>query len=147
MDTLSEMLKVQVDFNQSHLLFPTLIQWLLLVLLGLMALVYGPPYLARSRAARGQAAPATRKPADWVRLGGFLALTAVWFMAMEPVGRLLPNTGLGFLLTSMPYGVALSWLFVHDLNRHKWRLIAASSVVTPLVVWAVFAYLFKITLP
>ena len=147
MDTLSEMLKVQIDFNQSHLLFPSLIQWLLLVLLGLMAVVYVPQRMAKVRAARAQATPAARKPVDWLRLGGFLALTAVWFMVMEPLGRLLPNTGIGFLLSSIPYGVALSWLFVHDINRRKWMLIGASSVLTPLAVWAVFAYVFKITLP
>jgi hypothetical protein len=147
MDTLSEMLKVQVDFSQSHLLFPNLIQWLLLFLLGLIAVVYGPQQLAKARAARASGAPTQRKPVDFKRLGGLLALTVVYFFAMEPLGRLLPNTGIGFLLSSIPYGVALSWLFVHDINRHKWMLIGISSVATPLVVWALFAYVFKITLP
>ena len=147
MDKLSDMLKVQIDFNQSYLLFPSLVPWLLLFLLGLIAIVYGPQQLAKVRAARAQAAPSARKQVDWVRLGGCLALTAVYFMAMEPLGRLLPNTGVGFLLSSIPYGVALSWLFVHDIDRHKWMLIAASSVLTPLLVWAIFAYVFKITLP
>lgn len=147
MDSLSDMLKVQVDFNQSHLLFPSLVQWLLFFLLLLMAVVYGPAYLAKARAARAAAASPARPQVDWVRLGGFLALTVVWFFVMEPVGRLLPNTGIGFLLASIPYGVALSWLFVHDIDRHKWMLIGISSVATPLVVWAVFAYVFQITLP
>lgn len=147
MDSLAEMLKVQIDFNQSHLLFPSLIQWLLLLLLGLIAIVHGPQQLAKARAARAAAEPAARKPVDWKRLGGFLALTVVWFVAMEPLGRLLPNTGIGFLLSSMPYGVALSRLFVHDIDRRKWLLIGASSVLTPLFVWAIFAYVFKITLP
>jgi len=141
------MLKVQIDFNQSHLLFPSLIQWLLFVLLGLIAIVYGPQQLAKARAARPQVEPAARHPVDWKRLGGFFALTVVWFVAMEPLGRLLPNTGIGFLLSSIPYGVALSWLFVHDIDRHKWMLIGVSSLLTPLAVWAVFAYVFKITLP
>ena len=147
MATLSDMLKVQVDFNQSHLLFPSLVQWLLLFLLGLIIIVYGPQQLAKVRAARAQAAPTARKPVDWKRFGGFLVLTVVYFLAMEPLGRLLPNTGIGFLLSSIPYGVVLSWLFVHDIDRHKWMLIAASSVLTPLAVWAIFAYVFKITLP
>jgi hypothetical protein len=147
MDTLSNMLKVQVAFDQSHLLFPSLIQWLLLFLLGLIAIVYGPQQLAKARGAKAKAAPAARKPVDWQRLVGLLLLTVVWFVAMEPIGKLLPNTGIGFLLSSMPYGVALSWLFVHDINRRKWMLIGVSSVLTPLAVWAVFAYVFKITLP
>lgn len=145
---LTQMLSVKLDFTQSHLLFPNIIQWLLLILLGLIAIVHGPQQrLAKARAARAAAAPAQRKPVDGKRLGGLLALTAVYFMAMEPMGRLLPNTGVGFLLSSIPYGVALSWLFVHDPNRRQWMLIGASSVATPLVVWAVFAYAFKITLP
>jgi len=55
--------------------------------------------------------------------------------------------GIGFLLTSIVYGFALSLLFVHDINKHKWMLIALSSVLTPLVVWVVFSYVFRITLP
>lgn len=144
---LTQMLTVKIEFSQSHLLFPSLVQWLLLILLGLIALVEGPKRLAQVRAASASAAPAARRPVDWVRLGGCLALTIVYFLAMEPVGKLLPNTGIGFLLTSIPYGVALSWLFVHDIDRRKGLLIGASSVATPLVVWAVFAYVFKITLP
>ena len=150
MDTLASLLKVHIDFKQSHLLFPNLIQWLLGILMVLIALVYGPQQLAKSRAAAGKAAAAggaKGKPVDWKRLGGFLALTVLYFAAMEPAGRLLPNTGAGFLLCSIPYSALLSWLFVHDINRRKWLLIAGSSVLTPLLVWAIFAFVFKITLP
>ena len=84
---------------------------------------------------------------DKRRLFGALALTLVYFAAMQPVGLLCPNSGIGFLLTSIVYGFALSWLFVHDLDKRKWILIASSSVLTPLVVWTVFSTVFKITLP
>lgn len=146
MDTLSELLKVQVDFNQSHLLFPAIVESLLGILLLLIAITHGPKLLARARGAAVQARPA-RRPVDWKRLGGCLALTVVYFTAMEPVGTLRPNTGVGFLLCSIVYGLLLSWLFVRDIDRRRGLLIVASSVLTPLVVWAVFAYVFKITLP
>lgn len=146
MDTLSELLKVQVDFNQSHLLFPTIVEWLLGLLLLLIALTHGPQWLARVRGGSVKAKSAGR-PVDWKRLGGCLALTVVYFAAMEPVGTLRPNTGIGFLLCSIVYGLLLSWLFVHEIDRRKALLLGASSVLTPLVVWALFAYLFKITLP
>lgn len=87
MDTPSEMLKVQVDFNQSRLLFPSLIRWLLLFLLGLIAIAQCPQQLAKARAARAKGLPAMRKSVDWKRLGGCLALTVVYFMGHGAAGQ------------------------------------------------------------
>ena len=146
MEALSNLLKIKIDFDQSHLFFPTIVEWLLAILLLAIAVVHGPELLAqwrhgamRSRLAHWQV--------DKRRLFGVLALTVAYLSAMEPVGRLYPNSGIGFLLTSIVYGFALSWLFGRDLDKRKWLLITSSSVLTPLFVWLVFSIGFKITLP
>jgi putative tricarboxylic transport membrane protein len=146
MDKLSALLRVHVPFETSHLFFPRIIEWLLAALLLAIAVVHGPELLAQWRNGEVRSRLA-RWHVDGKRLFGCLALTLAYFMAMEPVGRIYPNSGIGFLLCSIVYGLALSRLFVHGIDRRKWVLIASSSVLTPLVVWLVFAHLFRITLP
>ena len=142
----ADLFRVHVEFSQSHLLFPTIIEWVLAVLLLVIALVHGPELLAQWRDG-GLKERGTQWQVDKRRLFGSVILTAVYFAAMEPVGHIYPNSGIGFLLTSVVYGFALSWLFVHDNNRRKTMLMALSSVITPTIVWFVFAHVFRITLP
>ncbi|WP_372661391.1 tripartite tricarboxylate transporter TctB family protein [Hydrogenophaga sp.] len=146
MASLSELFKVHIDFDQSHLFFPSIVEGALLLLLLAIAVVHGPELLAQWRGgALGRRL--SQWQVDTKRLLGCLALTVVYFSAMEPVGRLYPNSGIGFLLTSIVYGFLLSWLFVHGINKRKIFLLSMSSVLTPLLVWLVFSHVFKITLP
>ena len=55
--------------------------------------------------------------------------------------------GIGFLLTSMVYSFALSWLFVRDNTRRKTMMMCFNALITPTAVWFVFSYIFRITLP
>jgi len=146
MESLSNLLKVHVDFDRSHLLFPTIIEWVLGILLLAIIVVHGREVLEQWRAS-GLRRRIAQWQVDRKRLFGCLALTLVYFAAMEPVGQVYPNAGVGFLLTSIAYGLLLSWLFVHGTSRRKWVLISLNSVLTPLVVWLVFSHVFRITLP
>lgn len=146
MRSLSELLKIQMDFSRSHLFFPEIIQWILAGLLVLIAIAHG-----RELAAYWRTATPITRIRNWQfdrrRLLGSLILTPVYFVLMEPVGKIYPNGGIGFLLTSMAYGFALSWLFVRDNNRRKTILMALNALITPTIVWFVFSYVFHITLP
>lgn len=146
MESLAELFKVHVAFDQSHLFFPAIVQWVLAVLLLAIAIVHGPELLAQWRGGALKDRLANWQ-VDRKRLVGSVVLTAVYFAAMEPVGQIHPNSGVGFLITSVVYGIALSWLFVHDLDRRKMVLIGLSSLITPALVWYVFAHVFRITLP
>lgn len=66
---------------------------------------------------------------------------------MEYVGAFFPNTRLGFLLASIPYMFALSWLFLHHRDRKHFLFTGINAVVAPVVAWYVLAKLFNITLP
>ncbi|WP_319411226.1 tripartite tricarboxylate transporter TctB family protein [uncultured Cohaesibacter sp.] len=150
----SSLFKVSIDFSQSHLFFPNIIHWILLILALLIALTEGPRYLRKRRAlaleGNGNDKVAASKVAskvDWLRLIGMLVLTILYFFAMEPVGEIFPNTGLGFLLTSIPFMFLLSILFVHEPGRREFVTIALSSIISPVVAWYVLAQMFQITLP
>ncbi|MDX5363894.1 MAG: tripartite tricarboxylate transporter TctB family protein [Pseudazoarcus pumilus] len=146
MENFADLLKVQIDFDRSHLLFPTIIEWLLAGLALAIIATHGRCWLAQWRTS-GLRARVQTWQIDKRRLFGCLILTPVYFAAMEPVGSFYPNVGVGFLLTSYVYGFALSWLFVHDNNRRKTVLMALNALITPTLVWFVFAHLFRITLP
>ena len=146
MENLSDLFRVQINFDTSHLLFPSIIEWALVVLLAAIAVVHGPRLVSQWR--QGSMAQRVRGwDVDKKRLYGCLVLTPIYFAAMEPVGEIYPNAGIGFLLTSFVYGLALSWLFVRDNNRRKTVLMSLTAIITPTVVWFVFAHIFRITLP
>ena len=146
MENFADLFKVNVAFNQSHLLFPSIVESVLGLLLLAIVVVHGPELLAQWRNG-AMKKRVSHWQVDKKRLFGSIVLTLVYFAAMEPVGMVYPNSGVGFLLTSIVYGFALSLLFVHDNNRRKTVLMALSSVCTPLIVWLVFSQLFNITLP
>lgn len=146
MENLSELFRVQIDFDRSHLFFPTIVEWVLVGLMLVIVVVHGPRWVAQWRES-----PLAGRVRAWDidkrRLFGCLLLTPIYFAAMEPVGAINPNTGIGFLLTSYAFGFALSWLFVRDNNRRKTVLMFLNALITPTIVWFVFAYIFRITLP
>lgn len=146
MGNLSQMLTIKMDFQRSHLFFPAIVEWILVGLLVLIALAHGRELVAHWR----ESSPVARIR-NWTfdkrRLPGVLILTPIYFALMEPVGKLRPNTGIGFLLTSIVYCFALSWVFVRDNNRRKTVLMTLNALITPTLVWFVFSYAFHITLP
>jgi hypothetical protein len=66
---------------------------------------------------------------------------------MDYVGEFFPNTGLGFLIMSIPYMFLLSLLYAHHRNGRYLLKIVLNSVLAPIVAWYVLARLFSITLP
>jgi len=134
--------RISVDFSQSHLIFPTIIACILLVL-GLAILI------VHRRAISGAGAHfrAVLDDMDKPRFFGTIGLTLVYFLAMEPVGAIWPNTGLGFLLCSIPYVLATGVLFLHDRSARSVLPVAVTALVGPASVWWLFSELFFLTLP
>ena len=146
MDTLKSLLKVQIDFDQSHLFFPTIIHWLIFILFGVIVIARIVPFV-RDVAAGRQALVFAPEGFDTIRFFGALALTVAYILAMDWIGSLFPNRGLGFLFASMVYVLALALLFVHDLDRRKLTAIFLNAIAAPSIAWFVLAKLFRITLP
>ena len=139
MDRLTD---ISIDFQTSHLVFPTLVG-ALLGLLGLAILVRD----RRAIAASGAMWARTFREMDKRRFLGALALTLVYFLAMVPVGNVWPNTGYGFLICSVPYIAALGVLFMHERTRGTIIAILAMAAIAPPLVWWLFSEIFFLTLP
>lgn len=138
--------KLTIDFDQSHLFFPTIVQWVLLILLLAIFLVYGPGYIRDVRAGRKKL-PFFGIPFDTLRFFGTIVLTIAYFLAMDYVGEFFPNEGLGFLFMSILFLFVLSLLYVHGVTRRKLMVISLTSLIAPTVAWHVLANMFNISLP
>ena len=138
--------KVTIDFDQSHLFFPTIVQWVLLVLLLAIFLIYGPGYIRDVRAGRKKL-PFQGITFDHLRFFGTIGLTVVYFLSMDYVGEFFPNEGLGFLFMSILFLFVLSLLYVHGITRRKLTVISLTALITPTVAWHVLANMFNISLP
>ncbi|WP_068108281.1 tripartite tricarboxylate transporter TctB family protein [Tropicimonas marinistellae] len=142
----SDPFSIAIDFPQSHLFFPNIVHWVLLILALSIALVHGREIIHH---VQGWAESYREHGLDYdrLRLFGTLGLVIAYFLLMNWVGQLFPNTGMGFLLVSMPFMALLSLLYVHDINRKKVLIILANAIIAPFMAWYVLAQLFFITLP
>ncbi|MTI18035.1 tripartite tricarboxylate transporter [Rhodobacteraceae bacterium RKSG542] len=137
---------IVIDFDTSHLFFPTLILWLL-GLLGLAILIQKGPAFYRAVASGEKKLRFFEPDADKVRLFGTLGLMVVYFIGMDYVGRLFPNMGYGFWLVSIPFLFGLSCLYAHELDKRKLLYITLNALVAPTFAWFVLSELFNVTLP
>ena len=139
---MSDLLKVSINFETSHLIFPMLIGCVLL-LLGLAILVTHRGAIAGSGAMWARTFANMDKP----RFFGTLILTVIYFLLMVPVGDRWPNTGLGFLLTSIPFVAAISILYMHERDARSLIPVLIVAIAAPTLVWWLFTYVFALTLP
>lgn len=139
---MGDLTRVTVDFETSHLIFPALIAIILLVL-GLAILVVERRAIAGSGAHwRG-----IIDRMDKVRFLGTIVLTVIYFLLMVPVGDFWPNTGLGFLICSIPYVFLIGVLYLHRRGVRDMLPVAITALVAPTLVWWLFTDLFFLTLP
>lgn len=139
---MGDLTRVTIDFETSHLVFPILIA-IVLALLGLAILIRDRARLAGA----GGRWRETFAAMDKVRVLGALVLTLLYFSLMVPVGRIWPNTGMGFLLCSIPYILLTGLLFMHERGLRQVLPLAATALVAPIFVWWLFTYPFFLTLP
>ncbi|WP_158585696.1 tripartite tricarboxylate transporter TctB family protein [Pseudooceanicola sediminis] len=139
---MGDLTRVTIDFDTSHLIFPTLIACVL-GLLGLAVLI-------RDRARIAATVPYWRglfAAMDKVRFLGALVLTLLYFSLMVPVGNIWPNTGMGFLLCSIPYLLATGLLFMHERPLRQVLPLLIVAVFGPVFVWWLFTYPLFLSLP
>jgi len=141
-EAVAELTKVTIDFETSHLLFPTLIACVL-GFLGLLILIRE----RRSLAGSGAYWAEIFSKMDKLRFFGTIVLTLVYFSLMVPVGDIWPNTGLGFLLCSIPFVLLSGLLFLHEHGLKPVATVAAAAIVIPTLVWWLFTEVFFLTLP
>ncbi len=139
-------LAVSIDFETSHLFFPSIIHWLLAILFVFILMLRVVPFLAAVR--RGEKTlPIIGESMDGFRFFGTLVLIAAYFYLMSAVGDLFPYTGYGFLFVSMAFLFLMSLMYMHTRTRRKVITAAINAVVAPTLAWVILAKLFYITLP
>ncbi|KMK65214.1 tripartite tricarboxylate transporter TctB family protein [Puniceibacterium sp. IMCC21224] len=134
--------QVTIDFDKSHLVFPTIIACVL-GLLGVTILLTRYRRIAHS----GGNLSAVMSGMDKPRFLGTLVLTLIYFSAMVPVGDFWPNTGRGFLICSIPYVLLTGLLFMHDRTLRNAVPLIVVSLIAPTLIWYLFTELFFLTLP
>lgn len=139
---MGELTKVSVDFETSHLIFPKMIAIVLLIL-GIAIVIQNRQQIL---AAGGYWRDVIGEM-DKVRFFGTLILTVIYFSAMVPVGDIWPNTGLGFLICSIPYVLLTGVLFMHDRGMRDLLPVVLTAAIAPTFVWWLFTDLFFLTLP
>ena len=139
---MGDLTRVTVDFGTSHLIFPTLVG-IVLALLGIAILVTNRRQIAGS----GGYWRGILHDMDKARFVGTVVLTIVYFLLMVPVGNVWPNTGLGFLICSIPYVFLTGALFLHRRAPRDLLPVAIAALVAPTLVWWLFTDLFFLTLP
>lgn len=137
---------VTIEFDQSHLFFPRIVTWTLLIMLGIIIIKEHKSIIPGLKKA-GSAVFSRGGEFDRFRFFGTLALMISYFYLMDVVGSLFPNTGYGFLLMSVPFIFLLSLLFVDNKSRRNVVIIAANAIVAPVLAWYILSQLFNITLP
>ena len=143
---LSSLFEISIDFKESHMFFPTIVMWVLLLLLTIIFIVYGVPFLLNLKKGK-RSLSFSAEHIDKLRLFGTILLTIAYFLSMDYVGTFFPNMGLGFLFMSIPFMFLLSLLYVHNLDRRKFLLLCMNSILSPCIAWYVLAKMFNISLP
>ncbi|MGB0664907.1 MAG: tripartite tricarboxylate transporter TctB family protein [Pontibacterium sp.] len=144
MSWFSSLNTVVIDFDQSHLFFPRIIITILIVLGLVIVVTQGRPVL---RAIRSGDYQFFEKNADFFRLAATLALVPAYFWVMDFIGSVLPNMGLGFLLSSIPFVFLMSMLYCHEKTRRNITIIVANSLIAPTFVWVVLYHFFLVSMP
>tara|TARA_R110002020_G_scaffold47707_28_gene135897 strand:+ start:1120 stop:1539 length:420 start_codon:yes stop_codon:yes gene_type:complete len=134
--------KVKIDFASSHLIFPTAIGVILLIL-GAAILVTERRALMASGAMWRETFARMDKP----RFFGAMFLTVLYFSLMVPIGDIWPNTGMGFLLCSIPFVALTGLLFMHERTPKRAIPVLIVALAGPLLVWWLFSDIFFLTLP
>lgn len=137
---LSNLLEIKIDFNQSHLFFPKIIITILAVLIFIQCV-----NLYRKSSFKKLAF--FDKNCDKRKLFGSIALIIIYFKAIHFISDLFPNTGYGFLISSIIFMACISILFIGVKDRKKLVVSMFNSIITPSAAWFLFGYLFNITLP
>lgn len=144
MSWFSSLNSVSIDFDQSHLFFPRIIITLVAILAVVILVTNFRPVMRAIRSGRYQFFV---KNADFFRLLVTLALITAYFWLMDFIGMVLPNMGLGFLLSSIPFVFLMSMLYCHEKTRRNVIIISANALIAPTFVWVVLYHFFLVSMP
>ncbi len=142
---LSSVLDVSVDFDTSHLYFPKIVITLM-VILGIFILATRHKEIAIGLVNLKKEAT-TKTGFKFWKLALTLTYLVSYFVLMQVLSDIFPNTGYGFLITTIPFIFLLSFIYTDEVTKKTVIIISVNSILSPLIAWYVLGNLFGITLP
>lgn len=140
------LLNIKIDFDQSHLFFPKIIFGILLLLGFAILILYGKDFIKQM--VKGEAKRSFFiEGCDKVKLMGTFFLIFIYFLLLEPVGKLIPNTGFGFVMTSIIFIFCTSLLYMDKRNTKNIAIASLVAILAPTLCWYILGYVFNLTLP
>lgn len=139
----SSLNSVSIDFDTSEWYFPHIVITLLLILGAVILMTRFRPVVT---AIASRKWTFFEKKADLFRLLSTFILIPLYFYFMDLISGWIPNMGMGFLLSSIPFVFLLSMTYCHDKNKRNMIIIIINSIVSPLFVWYVLYELFNVSL-
>lgn len=136
---------LKINFADSHLFFPKIIITITLVLFIAMVIKGLPNRIRQIKS--GNRPKFFEANYDKLKFYGTLILMGSYFKGMEIIGGFLPNTGYGFLISSIIFMFALSFLFVGKASKKQMIVLSLNSILTPALTWFLFGQMFGISLP
>jgi putative tricarboxylic transport membrane protein len=134
---MKDLLTVDIQYSEYHIVFPKIIGTILVILLvamGVKALI--------KRLKEGKLRELNfsffAKDLDKMKFFGTIVLLLVYVFFLEIAGFIPSSIVFMFLITA---------LFRGDLKKNTLVVSAANAVVTTVLIWFFFGYLFDITLP
>ncbi|WP_251976304.1 tripartite tricarboxylate transporter TctB family protein [Salinicola avicenniae] len=140
------LLDVSIDFDQSHLFFPRIVTWVLVILLGLILVTRYRRVMPGIQRA-GRVLAGREGHFDHKRFFGTLILTTLYFYLMGVLSDVFPNTGYSFLIMSVVFVLSLSLLYLDRFTPRLLTIVILNALIAPTLAWYVLSQLFRITLP
>jgi putative tricarboxylic transport membrane protein len=132
---MKDLLTIDIQYSEYHIIFPKIIGTILVILLlamGLQALI------KKFKGGKLKEFTFFDKDLHKLKFFGTIGLLIVYVFFLEIIGFIPSSIAFMFLLTA---------LFRGDLKKNTLVVSAANAVVTSVLVWFFFGYLFDITLP
>lgn len=141
---MKDFFNLNIGFNSYHLVFPWAIGTILVILLVIM----GAQKLVATSRTRSAGTASTEAGRKRIRFfdKGFNARMFFGALACIVAYALLMNL-LGFLVSTILFMVAISFVFRPIFTPRALVGIGLNAVITPIAIWLVFGQLFDITLP
>jgi len=137
------MLDVSINFDQSHWFFPRIIIFSLIILL--IIIFYRERKIIANNLKGFSIGNIINRDNSKCYL--FVAIIIFYIFTMEKLGELFPNSGYGFLISTIPLLFITSFILESDITKKKIVFISINSILSPLLAWFVLGKMFGITLP
>ncbi|MBM4761044.1 tripartite tricarboxylate transporter TctB family protein [Bacillus sp. B15-48] len=131
------MFKINLQYDEYHVIFPRIILTILIILLLMMFVKFLYKFIKEKKQVNFRF-KFFGDNFDKFKFFGTAGLLIVYVLMLEIIGFIISSIGFMFLLTVLLRG---------DFKRNTLMISVINSVTTSVIVWFFFGYLFDITLP